>query len=92
MTDNTKVFIDSDGEFTSFAFPGGYPVFHVCKDSGILCADCANNERPPIADITYDDGTIDEQWHIIASVINYEDDSVYCDHCSKQIESAYGEG
>ena len=29
--------------------------------------------------------------HVIAYEINYEDETMYCDHCNEKIESAYGE-
>lgn len=70
--------------WTSWAWPGGYPIFHITKDNGILCPKCANKNLQ----LTLGD---DPQWQIVHSEINYEDTSLYCDNCSKPIESAYGE-
>jgi len=71
-------------EWEKWAWPGGYPIYYVCKDGGCLCADCCNKE------IALTTQTDDPQWHIVAADINYEDDSLVCDHCGKNIESAYG--
>jgi hypothetical protein len=34
----------------------------------------------------YDDG-----WRIVGMDVNYEDDTLYCDHTGERIKSAYGE-
>lgn len=36
-------------------------------------------------------GSPDAEWTIVASEINYEDPTLYCDHCNARIESAYAE-
>ena len=67
------------------AWPGGYPIFYCCADGGVLCPACVNTEElVKTADAS------DEQWHIIACDINWEDDAMTCDHCNKPIQSAYG--
>ena len=33
----------------------------------------------------------DPQWEVIVADINYEDNMLYCDHCSQRIDSAYGD-
>lgn len=71
-------------EWTAYAWPGGYPIYHITKDNGILCSKCANENLK----LTLGD---DPQWLIIHSEINYEDTDLQCDNCYKQIESAYGE-
>lgn len=88
---------DEKGNFDSYAWPGGYPLFYLCADNGVLCPDCANNNKEVY--LSSDDVTKeqkeerydDPQWHIIAVDINYEDESMYCDHCGKHIVSAYGD-
>lgn len=75
---------DSDGSFAAYAWPGGYPVYHLCADGGILCQRCANDPRNPV-------GNGEPDWTIIASDVNWEDDSLYCEHCNTRIESAYAE-
>ena len=73
-----------NGKLQSFAWPGGYPIYYLCADNGVLCPDCANEHIDMLSDPD------DRQWHVIAADANYEDDSLFCDHCSRQIESAYG--
>ena len=68
-----------------YAWPGGYPLFYMTKDNGVLCPKCANEN------FTLVNNHADEQWYIVEYDVNYEDDSMYCDNCSNQIESAYGE-
>ena len=82
---------DETGKLPAYAWPGGYPIFYLCADNGILCPQCANkesaireaDERPDYPDF--------DQWRIVASDINWEDSSLTCDNCSQRIESAYGE-
>lgn len=65
-----------------YAFPGGYPLFYyVESDDGKFhsCPSCINRNRVGKNVIRCD------------GHINYEDDSLYCEVCNKQIESAYGE-
>jgi hypothetical protein len=67
-----------DGKLPAFAFPGGYPLYYVDAENNVLCPDCANENDEFSAQLV--------NWDI-----NYEDAYFFCDHCSKQIESAYGE-
>lgn len=64
---------------------GGYPLFYITADNGTLCPECAEEN----SELTFDES--DKQWYVAAQEINYEDEDLYCDHCSKQIPSAYGE-
>lgn len=77
---------NEDGRYLDHAWPGGYPVFHICDDGGYLCPACANDPANPIHEDTPNDG-----WRIVASDINYEDPELYCDHCNERIPSAYAE-
>ena len=78
---------NDDGRLTAYAWPGGYPVFYITKDGGALCPDCAREAEAE--GLTSDPD--DAQWCIVAGDVNWEDDALYCDHCNKIIESAYGE-
>lgn len=78
-------FLNEKGSYDYYAFPGGYPIFYVTKDSAALCPECANKNKK----LTFDQH--DSQWFIVAADVNYEDENLYCDHCNKKIESAYGE-
>lgn len=66
-----------------WAWPGGYPIYYVTKDVGILCADCANKELDRTLEVD------DEQFYIVAGEINYEDNELQCDHCNCNINPAY---
>jgi hypothetical protein len=79
------------GKLMSYAFPGGYPIYYVCADNGVLCPNCANGENGSrAADTDLDPSCNDDrQWIIVAADCNYEDTGLYCDHCGKRIESAY---
>jgi ribosomal protein L37AE/L43A len=74
------------GKYPLYAFPGGYPIFYQMKDGGALCPECANDASNPV-----DEDPDDAQWVIVSAEINYEDEDLYCDHCNRKIESAYGE-
>jgi len=68
-----------------FAWPGGYPMFAMTSDAGVLCHKCCKTEREAIGTTTGSDG-----WCILGLDINWEGEDLFCDHCSGQIESAYG--
>lgn len=77
------------GKLRAYAWPGGYPMYYVTKNRGVLCPDCAN--LPECTQATDLDCREDRQWLIVAANVNYEDNDMYCDHCGKQIEQAYRE-
>lgn len=75
-----------NGQYT---FPGCYPLYFITQDSAALCFKCAEKGFRQVAwDFQNKAST---GWRIVACDVNYEDSSLYCDHCSKLIESAYGE-
>jgi len=74
----------SDGKLPAYAWPGGYPIYYLAADNGVLCPKCANEFNP--------DRDNDAQLEPVAYGINYEDSTLYCEHCNERIESAYGEG
>lgn len=78
-----------NGIRAKFAWPGGYPLFAVTLDGAALCIDCARKEFQQIARAHHN--SFNDGWCVVAVDINYEDTSLHCDHCSKPIESAYGE-
>lgn len=65
------------GKLPTYAWPGGYPMFYLDSENNVLCPDCSNADGYDAPVVAYD--------------VNYEDKSLYCDDCSKQIESAYCE-
>ena len=79
---------DSDGELPKYAWPGGYSLFYILADCAALCSDCANRRNGSIASMN--DET-DKHWRIVAYDINYEDTSLYCEHCNAIIPAAYAD-
>ena len=73
-----------------FAWPGGYPLFIVCNDGTALCVDCAKDNWTEIAHDTVKGWQTG--WNVAGAMVNYEDCSLLCDNCSRQIESVYSEG
>lgn len=71
-----------------YAWPGGYPIFAVCQDGGCLCHACTQANFKLVARSTMSDER--DGWNVAGVEVNYEDNDLHCDHCSKPIESAYG--
>lgn len=72
-----------------YAWPGGYPTYFVCSDGAALCHRCAKENGSMITQAIRSQQT--EEWLVQAQEINWEDSSLYCDHCGERIESAYAE-
>ncbi len=68
----------NDGKLPAFAWPGGYPVFYLDGENNVLCPACANDNDAFTSPI-------------VATDANWEDPRLFCDHCSKRIESAYAD-
>lgn len=77
------------GHARAYAWPGGYPLYYVTTDGGALCPKCMNTERAQIFRST-GEGSRDG-WAIEGQDVNWEDSSLFCDHCGDRIESAYAE-
>lgn len=76
---------ERDGKLPAYAWPGGYPIYYLAKDNGVLCPDCANS--PDCVNADPDDA----QWKIVAFDVYYEGPTIHCDNCNAEIESAYGD-
>ena len=77
LSDKVKeMWINDEQGLISHVFPGGYPMYYLDAENSVLCPDCAsqNTELDPM---------------VTGWGINYEDDSLCCDQCSRKIESAY---
>ena len=86
LTNDQKTLIQNACE--KYAFPGGYPLYSLTADGGILCPDCvASNLREVIWAVSHP--RADQQWEIVASDANYENPDLTCEHCGKTIECAY---
>jgi hypothetical protein len=75
--------------FVKYAWPGGYPLFLVTSDGGCLCAKCVDEERGLIHQAALE--KLHGGWRPLGVDVNWEDPSLFCDHCSERIESAYAE-
>ena len=73
-------------EVVRYAWPGGYPMYYLTADSGVLCPGCVESA---IADGTACDPK--DPGHIVGHDANWEDPHLYCDGCGERIESAYAE-
>lgn len=85
MAFNLKDYALENGQLESYAWPGGYPLYYLTKDCGTLCPKCCNENLELLFDPN------DPQWFLVAVGVNWEDTSLFCDHCSHRIESAYGD-
>jgi len=65
---------------------GAYPLFGLTDDSGVLCRNCCRVEFRRIAESIPKDGFYLKSLHV-----NWENTSLYCDHCNDFLESAYGD-
>ena len=74
----------------SRSWPGGYPLFYLTSDCGVLCPECVNEEIERI-DHEIRNPDRHDQFRIVAVDANWEYPHLYCDHCSKRIGSAYAE-
>ena len=72
-----------------FAWPGGYPLYFVTEDCGVLSFDAVKSELKQImrAIKIRDRGG----WLVIGVDVNYEDPALFCEHTNKRIPSAYAE-
>ncbi len=86
MSTLQKLRDSNGGKLPKFAWPGGYPMFYIADDGEALCPDCANDPKNPVHEGGDADG-----WRLEGYDINYEDAQLFCAHCNKRIESAYGE-
>lgn len=65
-----------------YAWPGGYELFGVTDDGGILCYQCCNEEQDRIAESVPDDGFYLNAWD---HTENADMDYLICDHCERTI-------
>ena len=89
-TRGDTMYRNTDGTLASHAWPGGYPIFYIAEDGGILCSrpECANGPEV-VAETALIPCDRDPQWHIVGQEVNWEDESLFCDHCGKLVECAY---
>lgn len=74
----------------AYAWPGGYPQFFITADCASLSFEAARQERRQILEAIRDNAN-GSGWRIVACEVNWEDDSLHCEHTGARIPSAYGE-
>lgn len=72
-----------------YIFPGGYEMHFVFSDGRACCFNCAREEFCNIIESMI--GDYDYGWKVIATEINWEDTTLYCEHCGERIMSVYGD-
>jgi len=77
--DKIERFRGTDGTLIAYVWPGGYPVAYLTAWDNVLCPKCANAWQ-------------DDEFEPLAyGFVHWEGSSYYCDECSAEIESAYGD-
>ncbi len=71
-----------------FAWPGGYPLYYRDDEGDVLCAECANELMMEALQSQNKDEFVKPQ---LTPDVNYEDQDLFCDVCSKYIPPAYPE-
>jgi len=84
-TEKLRYFVRANG----IAWPGCYPMYALCADSGVLCVESVRENYKQILHATRHPGT-NLQWEVIGVDVHWEGEPFYCAHSSKMIESAYG--
>lgn len=70
-----------------YAWPGGYPMYFITADGGVLSFEAAQAEFHQVAwDWLHNGNT---GWRIVGCEINYEDTNLICDHTNEPIEAAF---
>ena len=72
-----------------YAWPGGYPMYAITSDGGVLCHSCCQSEFRNIVGAIHANNS--DGWLVEAITVNWEDPDLFCDHCSEPVESAYCE-
>lgn len=89
MANIQQLALNESGQVDAYAWPGGYPIYYVCSDGGVLCHKCVNDNLALIQEaIANNDNS---GWRVDGRDINWEDPDLSCDNCGKRIESAYAE-
>ncbi len=79
---------DIEGRLPLGSWLGSRSSYYHAADGGVLCPgpECANGPESRDADPNCRD---DNQWCIVAADVNWEDETLTCDHCGKRIRAAY---
>ena len=67
-----------------FAWPGGYEIYGITSDCGVLCCDCMRREYRLIAYARRHN--YNDDWNVQAIALDCETDAhTACDHCGRTI-------
>jgi hypothetical protein len=78
-----ELLASNEGALPASSWPGGYPLLYHAADGFVFCPACAN-------EVLADDGYDAADKPVVGDVF-YEGPSEQCEHCGKEIESAYGD-
>jgi len=89
MTTKDNLPRNYDGTLQAYAWPGGYPIYYLAADNGVLCPACAN-ENIVLHELADPECPDDDQWRIVAAGVHWEGEPIVCENCNEGIDSAYG--
>lgn len=70
-----------------YAWPGGYPLYFITNDGAALSFEAVRENLRLVIDSIAND--MRDGWRVIGCDVNWEDDSLLCDHTYKPIPCAY---
>ncbi len=82
---NPRIYLTRDGHVQSCTELGGYPLYYLSKDGGVLSPEAVDEKL----ELTNNPDAPD--WFVVGAEVNYEDPDLFCDHSGKRIPSAYAE-
>lgn len=82
---NPNISLDGQGMPRAHSDLGGYPLFYIAADGGVLSPEAVTENLR----LTNDPD--DKQWFIVGVDVNYEDRDLICDETGKRIPCAYGD-
>jgi hypothetical protein len=75
----------------AFAWPGGYPLYFVTSDGGILSFEAFKDKFVLRSVLDSIKNYSKDGWRVVGCDVNWEDADLYCDHTNERIPSAYAE-
>lgn len=73
-----------------YVWPGGYPIYLVLEDGEMPCWECLKTEYPSIVQAAKSPNRTG--WEPEGYIVLWEtEEPELCAHCSKELESAYGD-
>lgn len=78
---NPAILLRPNGQVRGFSEWGGYPIFYVTADNGVLSAETVDEHYDRASDPD------DPQWYVVGHGANYENCSLYDDHTGDRIDA-----